>query len=110
MKQEYVDVPVKPVPNGGVSPPLPGALPEPGDGLTSIAWHTLTPAEVCTTLQTGPDGLSPAEAARRLQVYGPNEMHTEEKAGFFRRWVDVPVTAGTDRCAELLLLITHTRA
>ena len=35
-------------------------------------WHTLTPAKVCTLLDTTPAGLSHQEAARRLAAYGPN--------------------------------------
>ena len=33
---------------------------------------TLTADDLCATLQCGPEGLSAAEAARRLQQYGPN--------------------------------------
>jgi len=35
--------------------------------------------EVMARLRTGPDGLSQAEAARRLEQYGPNELKEEEK-------------------------------
>ncbi len=42
-------------------------------------WHALTVEEVMARLRTGPDGLSQAEAARRLEQYGPNELKEEEK-------------------------------
>ncbi|MFN7573118.1 MAG: cation-translocating P-type ATPase [Betaproteobacteria bacterium] len=40
----------------------------------SPAWHSLSPAAVCESLHTGTDGLTAAEAARRLAETGPNEL------------------------------------
>ena len=37
-------------------------------------YWTLTPSEVARRLHTGPDGLTSAEAARRLRQYGPNTL------------------------------------
>ena len=37
-------------------------------------YWTLTPSEVARRLHTGPDGLTSAEAARRLRKYGPNTL------------------------------------
>ncbi|HEY5514152.1 MAG TPA: HAD-IC family P-type ATPase, partial [Geomonas sp.] len=38
------------------------------------SWHTLTVAQVCTLLATAPDGLTHAEAGRRLAYCGPNQL------------------------------------
>lgn len=38
------------------------------------AYHALSPQEVRQALGCGPEGLSEAEAARRLEQYGPNEL------------------------------------
>lgn len=38
------------------------------------SWHLLTISEVSEQLQSSPAGLSTAEAAGRLQQYGPNEL------------------------------------
>ncbi|MFN9210871.1 MAG: cation-translocating P-type ATPase [Betaproteobacteria bacterium] len=40
----------------------------------SPAWHSLSPAAVCESLHTGAEGLTTAEAARRLAATGPNEL------------------------------------
>lgn len=40
----------------------------------TVPWHTRTVEDVLSELQTTPDGLSSAEAARRLAQYGPNEL------------------------------------
>ncbi|WP_395394448.1 HAD-IC family P-type ATPase [Novosphingobium sp. BL-8A] len=37
-------------------------------------WHALDIGETLATLETGPDGLSEEEAARRLAVHGPNAL------------------------------------
>ncbi|TLM64563.1 MAG: cation-translocating P-type ATPase [Deltaproteobacteria bacterium] len=37
-------------------------------------WHTLSPAETLDRLHAAPHGLTSAEAARRLEQYGPNEL------------------------------------
>ena len=37
-------------------------------------WHTLAAAEVLAALKTSAEGLDAAEAARRLQVNGPNQL------------------------------------
>ena len=37
-------------------------------------WHTLAVADVLAALETSAEGLDAAEAARRLQVNGPNQL------------------------------------
>jgi Ca2+-transporting ATPase len=39
-----------------------------------ILWHTLSVEDACSRLTSGAQGLSGAEAARRLSEYGPNEL------------------------------------
>jgi P-type Ca2+ transporter type 2C len=43
--------------------------------MPSTPIHSLRPTEVYTALETGPDGLSIAEAQSRLSLYGPNRLH-----------------------------------
>ena len=57
--------------------PGPGAGPDDKDDLKSLPM-----AEVQKRLGSSPDGLSQAEAARRLARYGPNEI-AEEKTNQF---------------------------
>jgi len=60
----------KPAAAGSKSPgPKPGAKPDPKDDL-----KTLPMAEVEKRLESSPDGLSQAEAQKRLAQYGPNEL------------------------------------
>jgi Ca2+-transporting ATPase len=40
----------------------------------SSAWHTISIADAIEKLETSADGLTAAEAARRLESYGPNEL------------------------------------
>lgn len=52
------------------------------------AWHTKPAAQVLDEL--GSDrrrGLSQAEAQRRLEQYGPNELEHQEEEGFFARFL-----------------------
>lgn len=47
-------------------------------------YHALVVDEVADLLQTSSDsGLSPAEAARRLEVYGPNQLRKLEGVKFY---------------------------
>ncbi len=41
-----------------------------------VIWYTLPVDETLERLETAPQGLSSAEAARRLEQYGPNELAT----------------------------------
>jgi len=43
------------------------------------AYWTLEPDELMHRLETGPQGLSAAEAARRLDVYGPNALRAQRE-------------------------------
>jgi Ca2+-transporting ATPase len=49
-----------------------------------IHFHTLTPEQVCEVLETGPEGLSDAEARQRLEHYGPNELTAGKKISAWR--------------------------
>ncbi|MCG2807123.1 MAG: HAD-IC family P-type ATPase, partial [Coriobacteriia bacterium] len=44
-------------------------------------WHELSPKRVATILDTNLEGLSVAEAARRLQASGPNELQALDTPG-----------------------------
>lgn len=44
------------------------------------AWHTLTSEAASAQLATSPAGLAGAEAARRLESYGPNELQATLRA------------------------------
>lgn len=48
-------------------------------GMLSQPWHVLSIAEVLAALEADPRGLSPAEAARRRPVYGPNELEAARR-------------------------------
>ncbi len=49
-------------------------------------WHSLTPEEVRTKLETDfEQGLPPEEAARRLEAYGRNELREQPRPGFLQR-------------------------
>ncbi|HKJ86930.1 MAG TPA: HAD-IC family P-type ATPase, partial [Gammaproteobacteria bacterium] len=39
-----------------------------------MRWHQENPGDVMESLGTGPDGLAPEEAEKRLDEYGPNEL------------------------------------
>ena len=46
-------------------------------------WHAMAANEAGAALESGPAGLDPAEAARRLERYGPNRLPAAEP-----RWCD----------------------
>ena len=48
------------------------------------AWHTLTVEETEKILDTTEDGLSDAEAARRLAAYGPNNLRQKKAKSVWR--------------------------
>ena len=47
------------------------------------AWHTLKRERIYEQLNTSPSGLDGAEAERRLETYGPNEL---EERGLRSPW------------------------
>ncbi len=47
-------------------------------------WHTQTQDEIYQTLNTSPNGLSSAEAAKRLQQTGPNEIQAAPPVSAFK--------------------------
>lgn len=59
-----------------------------------VSWHSLTVAETVAQLKCGEtltkDGLSDAEAAKRLEDYGPNQMTAAEKETIWQKiWKQV---------------------
>ncbi len=52
------------------------------DMLETKPWHALSPQEVMQHLKVREEGLSSEEAARRLQVYGYNELKEAPRPGF----------------------------
>ncbi len=49
------------------------------DANAGTHWHTLTAEETFARLESGPDGLSSGEAARRLEQFGPNELQAQRR-------------------------------
>jgi Ca2+-transporting ATPase len=49
-----------------------------------LVWHSVTVEEVLAHLGTGPAGLTSAEAARRLESYGPNELRAQRPLSAWR--------------------------
>ncbi len=49
-----------------------------------IPFHTLTPEEALAALETGPRGLSQADALERLERFGPNELTAGKKISALR--------------------------
>jgi Mg2+-importing ATPase len=63
------------------------------------AYWALEPKDVARHLRAGPEGLSSAEAAERLAVYGPNELREQQPLSRLR------VVVGQLRSPLLLLLV-----
>ncbi len=58
----------------------------PLDRLESTAWHALSAEDVLALLKSDPEaGLEPAEASRRLERHGPNQLPPSKGAGPLRR-------------------------
>jgi calcium-translocating P-type ATPase len=92
MAQETVEAVVAPD-QAEPEPPVPGLEPGPSHGSGAAAADPLEPLSLLMQhLRSSRDGLSDREAARRLVVYGPNEL----SGGGGRQWP-----------AELLRQITH---
>lgn len=54
--------------------------------MSTPAWHNLAHRETLDTLQVDPErGLSTAEAQRRLEEYGRNELREQPRPGFLQR-------------------------
>ena len=49
------------------------------------SWHSRGLRELTEELNTGPEGLSRREAARRLREYGPNRLDSPPGEGLLRR-------------------------
>ena len=54
---------------------------------TDLPWHALPVSEVLTELGSDPNGLSDAEAARRLEEVGPNRLPEEPPVPAWRRFL-----------------------
>jgi len=65
--------------------------------IASTHWHTLSPDQTLTLLESSPDGLGDGEAMRRQQIYGLNEL----KAGVARR----PLGILWDQFKNIMLLM-----
>ncbi len=55
----------------------------PADKLKETPWYALPPDEVLRHLQVNEDGLSDAEARRRLEAYGPNQLNQAPRPTFW---------------------------
>jgi Ca2+-transporting ATPase len=51
--------------------------------MQNSTWHTLPENEVYATLNTSPNGLGAADAARRLEENGPNELQAAKRTSAF---------------------------
>ena len=54
---------------------------------TPPAWHAAEPGPVLAELGSGPHGLSPEEARRRLAIYGPNRLPEPARPSLARRFL-----------------------
>jgi magnesium-transporting ATPase (P-type) len=61
----------------------------PGKGRTSPEqpWHAREVGEILTGLESGPGGLTPEEAAARLQRFGPNRLPPPPRKGPIKRFL-----------------------
>ena len=57
---------------------------QPSPAKSSPAWHGLPTEAVLQELSSSPNGLSPAEAERRIAEYGPNELEQSEDVSPWR--------------------------
>jgi len=48
------------------------------------SWHAISPEQVLRSLQVQENGLSSEQAARRLKVYGPNQLREAPRPGFLK--------------------------
>ncbi len=65
------------------------ASPTPEQPDLKFSWHALSAEDVLRQLQTPLDsGLSSAEAANRLERFGPNELTEKPRPGFLRLLLD----------------------
>jgi magnesium-transporting ATPase (P-type) len=58
----------------------------PASGVRVEQPHALPADEVLSALRSGPDGLTAAEAARRLEAIGPNRLPDSPKEGLLARF------------------------
>lgn len=64
--------------------PRPAPRPPDADGAPPAGWHALGLAAACRRLACGADGLTGAEAARRLARHGPNRLPEPPRRGLGR--------------------------
>ncbi len=63
-------------------------------------WHTLSAEDAFRRLASGPQGLSPEEATRRLSEYGPNALREAKGAS----WVDILLSQFTSLLIIILIV------
>ena len=61
--------------------------PDPGPDAGPAGAHARTGADCLAALGSGPEGLSAAEAARRLATHGPNRLPEARRRGALRRFL-----------------------
>src|SRR3954465_9402219 len=70
------------------TPEISGSGPAPASGGTDAEGHPLPAGAVAQKLQVNPaEGLSTAEAAQRLQKYGPNQLAGKQKESGFQAFL-----------------------
>ncbi len=60
---------------------------EKGGSHAAEHWHALAADEVLARLESGPDGLTPEEAAARLERFGPNRLPPPPRKGPLKRFL-----------------------
>jgi len=63
-------------------------------------WHAANIDEVLGTLETSLDGITDEEAAKRLEVYGPNELKEEKK----KQWYHLVIEQFTSILVIILVI------
>jgi magnesium-transporting ATPase (P-type) len=58
-----------------------------GPSAIERSWHALSPPEALAALETDEGGLGTAEAARRLALFGLNELPRRKRVSFFSLWL-----------------------
>jgi magnesium-transporting ATPase (P-type) len=77
-----------------------GAAQEAADLAPPRPWHTLDSADAASILDTGADGLTDDEVARRRERFGPNEVEPERE----QRWWELVLHQFRDPLIYILLI------
>ena len=96
--ERLVRLHLKDRPRPAAQPAQPKPSPQPAGSFTpppAQHWHTLDKAETLRRLETSEDGLSEADARRRLLLYGPNRLaESRPRSGlriFLQQFASAPV-------------------